>query len=76
MSRAIRLHEKHTQRELAQMAQDVLADPSNKAEKGSLYKLTPKARKLHDDICWAIYWHQAPKGNTGMQSVAPQGRWW
>jgi hypothetical protein len=78
MSRALRLHERHTKSELAQMHRDLLADGDNRAapRPGQIEILTPKARKLADDILLAIYWHNAPKGNTRMQSVAPQGRFW
>lgn len=78
MSRALRLHERHSKAELAQMHRELLADPASRRDPAQRHieLLTPKARKLADDIMLAIYWYDAPKGNQRMQSVAPQGKFW
>lgn len=74
MSRALRLHEKHTKTELLALAEEVKADPANR--NGGFYLYTTKTRKLLEDIQWAIYWHQAPNGNGCIHRAAPQTKYW
>lgn len=54
-SRALRLCRTRSLDELQVMKLDVQTDPRNRADEG-LWIYTPKARKLLDDIGWAIYW--------------------
>lgn len=62
MSRALRLHERHTREELVAM----LGEVHKRMDKAhGIHLLAPKDRKLHSDILWAIYWHDAPTGSRG-----------
>ncbi len=63
MTRALRLHRRHTRDELAEQVQALRDDPDAQ-QAGALHLLTPKARRLHDDLLLAFYWHDAPRGNT------------
>ena len=74
--RAIRLHRQHSREKLVAMQRALLSDPHYQRKDGSLHLLTKAGQKLHDDIGWALYWHDAPKGNTHMQREPAQGRWW
>ena len=60
-TRAARLCEKHTMRELLDMNNAVFQDPANAALPGGLHILTPSARKLSDDLARAITWKMAEK---------------
>lgn len=75
MSRALRLHESHTRAELVAMLRELKVDPESQQQDG-IHLLTPKARRLHDDITWAIYWHDTPRGNTRMNASQPETKWW
>ncbi|MGM0783848.1 MAG: hypothetical protein ACQEUM_07035 [Pseudomonadota bacterium] len=75
MSRALRLHERHTRAELAAKIQALRDDPESQ-QAGSLHLLTPKAQRLLDDLLWAHYWHDAPKGGAHMARAEPQTKWW
>ncbi len=75
MTRALRLHERHSREELAEKVRQLSADPANH-QAGELQLLTPRARRLRDGLLLAIYWYDAPKGNTRMARAAPQTKWW
>lgn len=74
--RSLRLHDQYTRAELVEMQNRVTADPASKATDDDLHLYNRRARKLLDDIGWAIYWHGAPRGNTRMQASQPQAKWW
>jgi hypothetical protein len=74
--RALRLHQLHSREELVAMLERVTNDPESQAKDGGIHLYTRKARKLIDDITWAIYWHGAPQGNTRMTANGPQAKWW
>lgn len=58
MSRALDLYKKHSLEELAAMREEVTRDPANKnTQPGSIYLFSPKARKLLDDLAWAVRYH-------------------
>ncbi len=75
MTRALRLHERHTRAELTAQVQALRDDPDSQ-QSGTLHLLTPTARRLFDDLMLAIYWHDAPRGNTKMKRAEPQKKWW
>ncbi len=75
MTRALRLHERHTRAELVAMVAELQDDPASQ-QWGALHLLTPKARRRLDDLMLAIYWHDAPRGNTKMTRAEPQTKWW
>lgn len=54
MSRALRLHERHSRAELVAKVEALRNDPANQ-QVGELHLLTPKARCLLDDLLLAIY---------------------
>lgn len=58
MSRGLNLYKKHSLQELAAMSDAVTSDPANKnTQPGSIYLYSPKARKLLEDIGWAVRYH-------------------
>lgn len=62
MTRAHDLYKRRTIEELLAKGEAVRADPANKnPQAGSIYLYTPKARKLLDDIAWAIKYHMDDK---------------
>ena len=74
--RAMRFHDRYTKAELIAMQQSLFSDPRYANEERSLFRLNSQGRRLHEDIGWAIYWHNAPRGNE-KQAVAPvQRKWW
>jgi len=75
MTRALRLHRRHTRDELAAQVQALRDDPSAQ-QAGTLHLLTPRARRLLDDLLLALYWHDAPRGNVRMNRAEPQTKWW
>jgi len=75
MSRALRLHQTHTRAELVDAIEALRSDPDARQE-GSLHILTPKAQRRLDDLLWALYWHDAPQGNTRMARPKHTGKWW
>lgn len=77
-SRAMRLCRKHTLDELQAMKTDVKSDPRNRSGAG-LFLYTPKARKLMDDIGWAIYWKMeeaSPRGSSHTRVMPSRGKNW
>ena len=74
--RALRLHDKHSRAELMEMERQVKANPENAAAEGDLYLYNKRARKLLDDIGWALYWNARPSGNTRMAPAKPKAKWW
>ena len=74
--RALRLHQLYSREALVAMQERVTNDPESKATDGGLHLYNQRARKLLDDIGWAIYWHGAPQGNTRMTANGPQAKWW
>lgn len=74
--RALRLHQLHSREELVAMQERVTRDPESSAKGGGIHLYNPKARKLLDDIGWAIYWHGSPQGNARMRTNGPQAKWW
>ncbi len=75
MTRALRLHERHTRAALAVQVQALRDDPASQ-QTDELHLLTPKAQRLFNDLMLAIYWHDAPRGNTKMARAEPQTKWW
>lgn len=75
MSRALRLHEKHTKAELVEKLDALKADPAMQS-KGDIWMLNAKGQRLMDDLLLAIYWHDRPNGNTHMAAEKPQTKWW
>lgn len=58
MSRALALYKRYSLAELAAMREEVTRDPANKnTQPGSIYLFSPKARKLLDDLAWAVRYH-------------------
>lgn len=53
------------------MLERVTNDPDSQAKDGGIHVYNRKARKLIDDITWAIYWHGAPQGNARMAYQRP-----
>lgn len=74
MSRALRLHKKHSRAEIAQKISDLKNDPASWAPGGT--SMTKKAQSLHADLLWAHYWHCAPHGNDRIRTGPEQGKWW
>lgn len=72
--RALRLHEKHSRAELVQLQERVKEQNDGTGE--GLHRYNRTARKMLDDIGWAIYWHDAPQGNTRMAPAKPKAKWW
>ena len=72
--RALRLHEKHSRTELVQMLDRI--KHHNRGTGEGLHLYNKQARQLLDDIGWAIYWHDAPQGNTRMAPEKPTAKWW
>ncbi|RFA24434.1 hypothetical protein CAI21_21665 [Alkalilimnicola ehrlichii] len=75
--RALRLHEKYSKKQLVAM-QRALRNDSRYQRKNddSIWLLTSEGQRLHDDIGWAIYWHDAPNGNARMHTAKPQMKNW
>ena len=73
MTRALRLHELHTRAELVAMVQAIHDDPE---QHETPLQLTRKARQRLDDLLLALYWHDAPRGNTRQRAAQPQTKWW
>ena len=72
--RALRLHHQYTRAELVAMQERVKEQNDGTGE--GLYRYNRAARKMLDDIGWAIYWHDAPLGNTRMAPAKPKSKWW
>lgn len=75
MSRARRLHERYTRVELAEQVRQLQADPAAQ-QPGSLHLLNQAARRKLDDLLLAMYWHDAPQGNTRQHTTPPDTKWW
>ncbi len=75
MTRALRLHDKHSKAVLIAKL-DALREAPESQARDVLPLLTPKAQRLMDDLLLAIYWHDAPQGNTRMQRAKPTEKWW
>lgn len=76
MSRALKLHNKHSCSELAAMAERVKSDPASSEGASGINLYNRKTMKLLEDIQWAIYWHHNPRGNVRMNGAAPQTKYW
>lgn len=74
--RALRLHQSHSREELVAMLERVKSDPENLTKEASLHLYNRRARKLIDDIGWALYWRARPNGNTRMAPAKPKAKWW
>jgi hypothetical protein len=62
MTRAYDLFKRHSVDELISKQQAVRADPASKnTQPGGIHIYTPKARKLLEDIAWAVRYHMEDK---------------
>ncbi|WP_431276244.1 hypothetical protein ACQ858_08315 [Variovorax ureilyticus] len=57
MSRGYDLYKRHTVGELIAKQQAVRADPASKNTRPGIHIYTPKARRLLDDLAWAVRYH-------------------
>lgn len=72
----MRFNQLYSRKRLVAMLDEVKDDAASKSQDDSIHIYNSRARKLINDITWAIYWHDAPQGNTRMQANKPQEKWW
>jgi hypothetical protein len=60
MSRAHNLYKRLSMEQLHAKRQALIADPANRnPDRDSIYLYTPKARRMLDDIAWAVSYHMS-----------------